>query len=158
MLVKMRVAAFLAVAAAMVAGGSSSVAGSAKESPAGPPVGSGKQHSHKGPQHVPPTAGDRHGSTLDVRVGFAPSERDVIVGYFRTHPADGRPLPPGIAKNLARGKTLPPGIAKRYLPPDLAALLPQRPGYEPWLVGGDVLLVETATGIVVDMILDIFAD
>lgn len=158
MLRKMRVAALVTGAAVIFAGSTSALAGSAKNNPGGEPVGSGKRHPQKGPPHAPTTAGDRLGEALDMRVGFTASERDVIVGYFRTHPAHVKPLPPGIAKNLGRGKPLPPGIAKRYLPTDLLGLLPQRAGYEPWLVGNDVLLLETATGIVVDLIVDILWD
>lgn len=64
-------------------------------------------------------------------------------------------LPPGIAKNLARGKPLPPGIAKRYLPQDLLAQLPPRPGYEWLAVGRDILLVVAATAIIVDVLNDV---
>ena len=66
-----------------------------------------------------------------------------------------QPLPPGIAKNLARGKPLPPGIAKQHLPTDLVRRLPPvRHGYERVVVDGRVLLVETATQTIVDAIFD----
>jgi hypothetical protein len=65
-------------------------------------------------------------------------------------------LPPGIQKNLARGKPLPPGIAKRYPPDDLLVRLPPRPGYERVIVGNDVLLVAAATGVILDVLVDVF--
>jgi hypothetical protein len=64
-------------------------------------------------------------------------------------------LPPGIAKNVARGKPLPPGIAKK-LSPQMLATLPQRPGYEYAQVGADIVLIETATRLVVDVLRDVF--
>ncbi|TVP45762.1 MAG: hypothetical protein EA345_13815 [Halomonas sp.] len=62
-------------------------------------------------------------------------------------------LPPGIQRNLERGKPLPPGIAKRF-DGQLASQLPQYPGYEWERVGADVVLIEAATRIVVDVIND----
>jgi hypothetical protein len=62
-------------------------------------------------------------------------------------------LPPGIAKKLERGGQLPPGIAKRYLPEDLEGKLPPAAeGFERIESEGKVLLVEVATGVIVDMI------
>lgn len=62
-------------------------------------------------------------------------------------------LPPGIQRNLERGKPLPPGIAKRFDGP-LASQLPRYPGYEWERVGADVVLIEAATRIVVDVLVD----
>ena len=96
-----------------------------------------------------------------VRILITATERSIILGYVSEHSgalpgtlASAQPLPPGIAKNLARGKPLPPGIAKRYLPGELVAQLPPRPGYE-WVVAGtDVVLMAAATGLVVDILRD----
>lgn len=83
------------------------------------------------------------------------AERSLIQAYYRDHPAmvDTGRLPPGIRKNLARGKPLPPGIAKK-MPDQLATRLPPRPGYAYQVVGADVVLVEMATGVIVDMLRD----
>jgi Ni/Co efflux regulator RcnB len=68
-------------------------------------------------------------------------------------------LPPGIEKNLARGKPLPPGIAKQYLPPDLLRRLPPpERGMEYVVVAGKLLLVEIATQVVRDILLDAVFD
>jgi hypothetical protein len=68
-------------------------------------------------------------------------------------------LPPGIAKNLARGKALPPGIAKKQLPNDLVRRLPPvHDGYERVIVDGRVLLVEAATQIVHDVLMESLFD
>lgn len=62
-------------------------------------------------------------------------------------------LPPGIQRNLERGKPLPPGIARRF-DSQLASQLPQYPGYEWEHVGNDVVLIEAATRVVVDVLVD----
>lgn len=68
-------------------------------------------------------------------------------------------LPPGIAKNLQRGKPLPPGIAKQYLPQDLLLQLP-RPGngLEYLVVAGKLLLVDVATQVIREVLLDAVFD
>jgi hypothetical protein len=64
-------------------------------------------------------------------------------------------LPPGLAKNLARGKALPPGIAKQHLPSDLLARLPATPtGFEYVVMAGKLLLVEAATQVVRQVLLE----
>ncbi|MWJ26666.1 hypothetical protein GPM19_00335 [Halomonas sp. ZH2S] len=63
-------------------------------------------------------------------------------------------LPPGIRKNLERGKPLPPGIAKRF-DGRVAEELPQYPGYEWERVGTDVILIDAATRVVVDILANV---
>lgn len=67
-------------------------------------------------------------------------------------------LPPGIRKNLARGKPLPPGIAKRDVPPDLLRRLPMRDGYEWRAVGTDLVLYSIASGVIDQVLQDVFLD
>jgi len=107
-------------------------------------------------------------ASADVSVVFSKDEISIIQNYYPAHAGDsgknpsknsskqkGKPLPPGIAKNLARGKPLPPGIAKKSLPGDLARQLPPvRSGYERIIVDGRVLLVETATQMIHDVLMD----
>lgn len=65
-------------------------------------------------------------------------------------------LPPGLQKHLEKNGTLPPGLAKRALPADLQAKLPApAPGLERVEVGQDVVLVESATGKVLDVLRDV---
>jgi Ni/Co efflux regulator RcnB len=96
-------------------------------------------------------------------VVFSSKEVSIIRDYYAHAPQDagkgaqkkqkGKPLPPGIAKNLQRGKPLPPGIAKQQLPADLARRLPPvQPGYERVSVDGRVLLLETATQVIHDVL------
>jgi hypothetical protein len=88
-------------------------------------------------------------------VGFSTAERQIIVDFFVKHPHRVESLPPGIAKNLARGKPLPPGIAKKYIPADLKARLPARVGVEITIFGDRIVLLE-ASGVVVDILEDVF--
>ena len=65
-------------------------------------------------------------------------------------------LPPGLQKHLDKHGTLPPGLAKKQLPPGLAKRLGAPwSGLERLIVGDDVVLVEEATGVVIDIIKDI---
>jgi len=65
-------------------------------------------------------------------------------------------LPPGLQRHLERNGTLPPGLQKKALPSDLQTRLPaEHRGYERVIVDTDVLLVETATGIIRDIIQDV---
>lgn len=103
--------------------------------------------------------GGKHGARTGARdagevmadVLITAAERALIGDYYRTHAAPPDSLPPGIRKKVARGKPLPPGIAKRF-PEGLAGQMRARPGYEFQTVGADVVLVQVATGVIVDMI------
>ena len=87
---------------------------------------------------------------------LAAAARDRIRAYYDAHPtSDAEALPPGIRMNLARGKPLPPGIAKKVAPAALRRDLPIDDGYELVEVGPDVLLVEAATDLVVDIVRDV---
>lgn len=113
---------------------------------------------------------------------FTALERELIAEYFRNHPmpksertsdddrgkksdkgskagGKSKQAPPGLAKRselppgLARRDVLPPGLQGRGLPTDLEARLPTRKkGQERVVVDTDVLLIETATGLILDII------
>ena len=62
-------------------------------------------------------------------------------------------LPPGLARQLEKNGTLPPGLAKRNLPYDLErrlSVLDRR--YERVIVDRDVVLVQRATGVILDIL------
>jgi len=62
-------------------------------------------------------------------------------------------LPPGLQKQLERNGTLPPGLAKRELPPGLQKKLGAAPpGTERVIAGNDMVLLEKATGKILDVI------
>jgi len=105
---------------------------------------------------------------IGVSVVFTDDEIRIIGAWYsdhgsKSHPGNGKHknkgLPPGIEKNLARGKPLPPGIAKQYLPDGLIKTLPAAPkGYERIIVDGKVLLVEIATQVIHDILMDVVLD
>jgi hypothetical protein len=79
--------------------------------------------------------------------------------YSTTSRSNGRGrnggLPPGIARNLERGKPLPPGIARQYLPQNLVTVLPDPGrGLDYIVAAGKLLLVEAATQVVRDVLID----
>jgi len=74
-------------------------------------------------------SGNSSGTDVNIAVNlFTDRDRSTFRDYFSTHKIVAQPLPPGIAKNVARGKPLPPGIAKKALPADLVRTLGSRAG------------------------------
>ncbi len=67
-------------------------------------------------------------------------------------------MPPGLAMQLARFCTLPPGLAKRDLPPGLRSKLPKREGGRDFvIVDEDVVLVDAATNVIIDILAGVIA-
>ncbi|HJU76019.1 MAG TPA: anti-virulence regulator CigR family protein [Gemmatimonadaceae bacterium] len=91
----------------------------------------------------------------DALVLTSDSELKIIREYYVAVGRKPKPLPPGIAKNLARGKRVPPGLMRSRLPDDLIVRLPRRDGYE-WAVANDVVILIDATGIVRDILRNVF--
>lgn len=119
-----------------------------------PPPGRG-QGGPPGRTGPPGRAVPDAGAALGALLVFTAIEQTRIREWFIANPYAVQPLPPGIARNLARGKPLPPGIAKRYAPSGLLRQLAPRPGYEILVVGASILLVHAATGIVHDILSDV---
>jgi hypothetical protein len=113
----------------------------------GPPSGRGGPPDRSAPDAA--VAG-----ALGALAVFTALEQARIREWFLANPYPVQPLPPGIARNLARGRPLPPGIAKRYAPAGLIRELAPRPGYEILIAGASVLLVRAATGVVHDILSD----
>lgn len=88
---------------------------------------------------------------LTISIG----DREEIRSFYGSRVASAEALPPGIRRNLARGKSLPPGIAKRSPPAELTSRVGVPSSYELVEVGLDVLLVEVATGIIHDVLMDV---
>lgn len=101
---------------------------------------------------------------------FTPEQKRAIESYFNTdHPdkkegqrAEKRSsdtLPPVLAKNsalpagLAKQDTLPPGLAKRGLPNELESRLGYLPtNRERSIVGDDIVLTDTDTNVILDIL------
>lgn len=109
------------------------------------------QSRDRGPDHAGgPSA------VVTSSISLSPDVRILIKNFYSSRePVGAEALPPGIRKRLARGKPLPPGIAKRFLPGDLRSRIEIPKGYQIIEVGLDVLLVEVATNIVHDVLMDV---
>ena len=97
---------------------------------------------------------DRGGSS--AAVAFTHLERQLIVDYYESHARGGGKVPPGIARKVSRGGSLPPGIARKGLPRELESRLPAPPsGYERVVIDGRVVLVDVASQVIHDVLMDI---
>jgi len=94
-------------------------------------------------------------TTTSVTVVFRESDRVTFHDYFVAHKIVAQPLPPGIAKNVARGKPLPPGIAKRAVPAQLVALGPKVEKDVSFSIVGEVV-VALKGGVVIDVLAGVF--
>jgi hypothetical protein len=93
--------------------------------------------------------------TASAYITLTKDMRVEIQNWYTRYPVGNvEALPPGIRKRLARGKPLPPGIAKQVAPAGLRSRIRLPNGYQVFEVGLDVLLVEVATGIVHDILMD----
>jgi hypothetical protein len=93
--------------------------------------------------------------TASASITLTKGMQTEIRNWYSLHPVGNvEALPPGIRKRLARGKPLPPGIAKKFAPAGLRSRIHLPDGYQIVEVGLDVLLVEVATSIVHDILMD----
>ncbi len=82
-------------------------------------------------------------------------ERALIGDYIKKTRVSGQSLSPGLQKHIERTGRLPPGLEKRELPGDLRALLPLRSGQDYRVVGNDIVLIEIATELILDVMKDV---
>ena len=99
--------------------------------------------------------GGSESTPVSVVVVFRDSDRLTFRDYFVKHKIAVQPLPPGIAKNVARGKPLPPGIAKRAVPADLLVVGPRVDKDVSFSIVGEVV-VALRGGIVIDILAGVF--
>jgi len=100
-----------------------------------------------------------------VSVIFTDRDRDLINDYYhkkkkRKHMPHGLAkrdrLPPGLEKQVRERGQLPPGLRGRDLPYDLESRLSPIPeGYVRVQVGGDIVLMDRKTRVIIDIIKDI---
>ena len=88
--------------------------------------------------------------TAGISIGDA---RKLASSYKLT---GGKPLPPGIRKNLARGKPMPPGIQKTRMPDSFISQLPHHEGYEWQQAGTDLVLIVTGSLVISDVLEGVF--
>lgn len=87
---------------------------------------------------------------------FTAMDDTTVRVYFASKPVVWTGLTPQQAKNFERGKPVPAGVPRNALPRDLLLKLPPRRGFDYVRVGADVALIDRSTGIVVDVIEDVF--
>ena len=100
-----------------------------------------------------------------VSVVFSDRDRDLINNYYykkkkKKHMPRGLAkrdrLPPGLEKQVRERGKLPPGLQGRDLPYDLERQLSNIPnGYVRVQIGGDIVLMNKKTRVIVDVIKDI---
>ncbi len=93
---------------------------------------------------------DSAGVTLSIGV-----KSQILEFYAGRSQPNLEALPPGIRRRLERGKALPPGIAKKAAPPELQGRIELADGFELVEIGLDVFLVEVATNIIHDVLMDV---
>ena len=99
----------------------------------------------------PNRRGEGGGGSVDLSVQVVTAVRD----YYDQHRIQAEALPPGIRRRVAQGKPLPPGIAKKAAPAELHSMVDLPDGYRLMEVGLDVVLVEVATNVVHDVLMDV---
>lgn len=102
----------------------------------------------------PRPGGPPGGSEVTVQLGISVGEaRRIAVSHGLT----GRgALPPGIRRNLGRGKPLPPGIARQVVPGGMLVELPRIEGHEWAIAGRDLILIVIGTLVVAEILEDVF--
>lgn len=103
------------------------------------------------------------GEDVWVKVAFNDKDRRLIHDYYRLKHKRLPPglakkdkLPPGLEKQLKRRGKLPPGLHHRLLPLELTQKLSSLPrGYLRIKVGGDVMLLDEFTRVIVDIIYNV---
>lgn len=131
-----------------------------------PSMAQGKSAEHGHGQHAEERASNKHRQAHgQSSVAFGSRDIGLIRAYYGSH-REGLPpglakrggnLPPGLEKHLERNGTLPPGLQKRLspLPYNLEReLLPLPSGCEchRGVLGSNVLIVNTRTGRIVDIL------
>ncbi len=129
-------------------------------------AGKSKNKGKGGPAPTQTQGKTNKGQSDDISTGallatiISATERALIGDYVRKAKASpqglppglaGRPLPPGLQKHIDRTGRLPPGLEKRRLPGELRGLLPARRGQDYRVVGNDIVLIETATNLILDI-------
>ena len=106
---------------------------------------------------------DKHGDQDEDRDShyYSDRDRDEIRGWYHEHRDHLPPglakrdqLPPGLERQLVARGTLPPGLRKKMIPcpEELEQRLPPPPvGYAHFVVGGNVVLLNRRTYMVLDV-------
>lgn len=106
-----------------------------------------------------------HDENVSIGISFTDRDRQIIHSYYKSHRGKNKKhkTPPGLAKRdgdlphgLAKRDQLPPGLHARGLPGDLESQLTVLPkGYLRVIVGGDVVIMNRNTRVVIDIYRDV---
>lgn len=118
------------------------------------PAIAGPKKPNKGPERAQARveAQTRSGVSVSVGLEFDDARRLAVRHGYTGWDS----LPRGIQKRLAEGKPLPPGIAKKTVPTPMLRELPAHPGHEWRVCGADLVLVAERSGIVARVYVDLF--
>jgi hypothetical protein len=89
-----------------------------------------------------------------VTAGISIGDARILASNYKL--TGGKPLPPGIRKNLARGKPMPPGIQKTRMPDSFINQLPYHEGFVWQQAGTDLVLVVTGSLVISDVLEGVF--
>lgn len=105
--------------------------------------------------------GRSSGTSVNVSIAFSNRDRAMIQQWAYSRPNNGLPpglqkkgLPPGLQRQLIRNGHLPPGLQKKITPfPQelLVQMGPQPARYDYVFLGGQALVVDSGTNIIVDV-------
>lgn len=107
------------------------------------------------------------GPGASVSVAFSDRDRQLMRDYYAGRRSKPLPpglarrdrLPPGLERQLRKDGQLPPGLQSRALPRELESRLSPLPaGYARVAIGADIVLQNTGTRVVVDIVKDIALD
>lgn len=87
---------------------------------------------------------------------FSLQDEESVRAYFRGQDGPSSAPSDAVAKRASLGQPLPEDIARVYLPLAVEAALPIYPNAGYYLIGRDVVLIDTTTRIVVDILKDVF--
>lgn len=87
---------------------------------------------------------------------FSLQDEESVRAFFRGQPAPTSAPSAGVPKSASLGKPLPPDMIRAYLPLAVEATLPIYPNAGYYLIGRDVVLIDTTTRVVVDILKDVF--
>ena len=122
--------------------------------------GPGPQHKPQQQQQRPPQnkapqqRPQQYKQQRQERPQFRWQDSREVRNYYRQHKMHQyKPLPPGVRFRI--GHRRPANVRYYDVPPVLLKRLPPHPGYRYYMAGNDIILVAIATGIIVDILVNV---
>ena len=116
--------------------------------------GQGPKHNQQQQQRPPQQRPQQYQQHRQDRPQFRWQDSREVRNYYRHHEMHQyKPLPPGVRFRI--GHRRPANVRYYDVPPVLLARLPRYPGYRYYMAGDDIILVAIATGIIVDILVNV---